>query len=393
MEVDVSRTLKRRPATGLLRQGCLLLLLGVFLLCLVVSSLVTGALLSNGPVVAVVAFLLATATTLPYGLLLLWIDRNEQEPILLVLMAFLWGANVATAVSLVFNTAFGILMVSLVEDPTIADQLTASLSAPFIEELTKGSAVMLLFVLFRRHFDNVLDGMLYGAFIGLGFAWFENVLYYAEAGSEGPVSMLKLTYLRGILNGVTSHAAYTALTGLGFGLVRVVRRGLLRWGLVPLFLGLAMFAHFAWNTLVGPVVAATGAQTELSVYLGSLPLAVALLQAPFVLLLSVVAVASWQHEATLIVRYLANEPVLVVAPGEAVRLVPARTRLALYVDTLFRAGPLHTWRLRRMQQDQIKLAFVKWHHDRDEETTWPYDQDADVIALRDRIRRRRSRLG
>ena len=75
------------------------------------------------------------------------------------------------------------------------------------------------------------------------------------------------------------------------------------------------------------------------------------------------------------------------------RLVPARRRIWTYIKTFFTAGPLYTWRLRAMQQDQIKLAFVKWHHDRDDETTWTYDEDADIISLRDRIRRRRGQLG
>jgi RsiW-degrading membrane proteinase PrsW (M82 family) len=393
MATATQPTVKRRRDLWFLRYGCLLFLIGFFCLCLLVSAFVTNDLFLNGPMVAALAFFLATATAVPYSLLLLWFDRNEQEPLFLILTAFLWGANVATAISLIFNTTFGIFAFSILDNPAMADQLTASFSAPFIEELTKGAAVMFLFMLFKRDFDNVLDGILYGALVGMGFAWFENVLYYARVGADGPVEMLKLTYLRGILNGVTSHAAYTALTGLGFGLVRVLRKGILRWSLVPLFWGMAMFAHFMWNTFVGPLIAVTGARTEIEVYLGSLPLAVVVLQSPFVFLLLLVALISWRHERRLIERYLSDEPPAVVARGENTRLVPARRRIWTYIKTFFTAGPLYTWRLRAMQQDQIKLAFVKWHHDRDDETTWTYDEDADIISLRDRIRRRRGQLG
>jgi protease PrsW len=383
---------KRRRDLWFIRYGCLAVLIGFFLLCTTVSAFVTNDLFLHGPMVAALAFFLATATAVPYSLMLLWFDRNEQEPLFLILTAFLWGANVATAISLIFNTTFGIFAYEILNNPYLADQLTASFSAPFIEELTKGMAVMFLFFLFRRDFDNVLDGILYGALVGLGFAWFENVLYYARAGDGGPLEMLKLTYLRGVLNGVTSHAAYTALTGLGFGLVRVLRKGFLRWTLVPLFWGMAMFAHFMWNTFVGPVIALSGARTELEVYLGSLPLAVLVLQSPFVILLGLVALLVWRHERKLIQRYLRDEPEFVVTPAEARVLVPARRRFWSTVKRFFTAGPLQAWRYRAMQQDQIKLAFVKWHHHRDDETSWSYDEDADIITLRDRIRRRRRSL-
>ena len=383
----------RRRDWWFLRYGCLLVLVGVFVLCLLVSGFVATDLFMNGPLMTAFAFVLATSTALPYCALLLWFDRNEQEPVLLVLTAFMWGAVVATAVSLIVNTAFGAAMMGVTGDAWLSGQLTASFSAPFIEELTKGAAVMFLFLLFRRDFDNVLDGMLYGALVGLGFAWFENVLYYVRAGEGGVTEMLKLTYLRGFLNGISSHVAYTGLTGLGFGLVRVMRKGVLRWAFVPLFWGMAMFAHFMWNTFVGPLIYATGATSETVVYLVSLPIAVLVLQSPFVLLLLGVALLVWRHERRLIVKYLDAEPDHVVHPDEVRTLVPARRRAWNSARRFLSHGPLTWWRYRGINSDLIKLAFVKWHHDRDDEIRWTVDQDADVISLRDRIRRRRARIG
>ncbi len=383
---------RRRRDLWFLRWGCLLGLFSFFFLCLVISGLVAGDLFSRGPAMAALAFFLATLTAVPYSALLLWFDRNEQEPIVLISTAFMWGAVVATSISLVVNTAFGTMAFALIGNPALADQLTASLSAPFIEELTKGVAVMFLFLLFRRDFDNVLDGIIYGALVGMGFAWFENALYYVRAGEGGPVEMLKLTYLRGLLNGITSHAAYTALTGLGFGLVRVLRRGILRWILVPLFWGLAMFAHFLWNTFVGPLIAVTGARTEIEVLLGGLPLAVLVLQSPFVLLLGLVGLLVWRHESQLIRRYLRDESADVVRPEEVSLLVPARRRLWSTLRRLLARGPLEAWRFHAFSRDLIRLAFVKWHHDRDDETDWPVDEDADVLSLRAAIRAHRRKL-
>lgn len=388
----VAQKVHRRRDWWFLRYGCLLVLLGVFGVCMIISAVVATDMFMNGPMIAALAFVLATSTAIPYGLILLWFDRNEQEPLLLILTAFMWGALVATAISLVFNTAFGVAVFGVTQDEFLSSQLTASFSAPFIEELTKGVAVMFLFFLFRRDFDNVLDGILYGALVGLGFAWFENALYYVRAGESGVSEMLKLTYLRGFLNGISSHVAYTGLTGLGFGLVRVLRKGFLRWGFVPLFWGMAMFAHFLWNTFVGPLIYATGAKEEAVVYLVSLPFAVLVLQSPFVLLLLLVSLIVWRHERRLIDRYLDAEPDHVVHPDEIRQLVPARRRFVHNVRRFFSEGPL-AWLVHRgLQRDLIKLAFVKWHHDLDPEVTWSADQDADILALRERIRKKRARL-
>ena len=387
--------LRRRQAPGLLRYGCLAFLLIVFCSCLVVNALVTTEMFVSSPAVALLSFVLATSTAVPYGLLLLWIDRNEQEPLYLVLVAFLWGAVIATALSLVANTLFGVTLFGLTQDAAFSEQATASLSAPFAEELTKGAAVFVLFALFRRDFDNVLDGILYGALVGLGFAWFENVVYYSRAGEGGVLEMLKLTYLRGLLNGVSSHVAYTGLTGLGFGLARVLRSGVLRFGIPVFFVGLAMAAHAAWNTFAGVAVqvfvAALGLDGEAAVYLGGLPFAVLLLQSPFVLLLALVAILVWRHENRLILRYLADEPSGIVTEQEARKLVPARARARTGIRRLLTHGPAVWWHHRRLNRDLIKLAFVRWHHDEDPEVHWPPDQDADVLQLRDRILRRKAR--
>ena len=46
--------------------------------------------------------------------------------------------------------------------------------APIIEESLKGLAVLLVFLLFRKEFDSILDGIVYAAITALGFAATEN---------------------------------------------------------------------------------------------------------------------------------------------------------------------------------------------------------------------------
>ncbi len=384
-----------RPASligQLGRYGCIFTLGSFLLFTSMCSGLFGLAVFAGTPASFSLATVLASLTAVPYCALLLWLDRNEKEPWALIIIALLWGAATATFISGMFNDAFGSLALSAVGDPNLAHQLTASFSAPFIEELTKGFAVMMIFFLFRRDFDNVLDGMLYGALVGLGFAWFENILYYVNAGEAGGYGeMVKLAWVRGIVSGMGgSHAAYTGLIGLGFGLVRVARRGVLRWALIPLFWGMAMFAHFAWNTFVSLFIVS---DSEAVTLLVSLPVATLVLQGPFLFLLLLVVVLVWRHENGIILRYLQDEPEDVVTDAERLALVPARRRAFSGLKRLFTRGPFSWWRQRALEQDLVRLAFTRWHHVSDQEVTWVADQDADVLTLRARIRRRRAALG
>lgn len=380
---------KEGPAALLGRYGCMAVL-GLFLMFSTMCSGLLGlSIFAGTPLEFTVATLLALATAVPYCIVLLWIDRNEKEPAWLIITALLWGAAGSTFISGIFNDLFGMAALEAVGDAAVAGQLTASFSAPFIEELTKGFAVMALFLLFRKEFDNVLDGVLYGALVGLGFAWFENIIYYVRAGEMGGLlEMGKLAWLRGIVSGLGgSHAAYTGLTGLGFGLVRVSRRGLLRWLWVPFFWGMAMFAHFAWNTFAGLFVVNS---SEAMTLLVGLPMATVVLQGPFLLLLIIVVVAVWRHENKIILLHLQGEPDDVLTDGERMALVPARVRVFAGLKRFFTRGPVAWWKQRRLEHAQIELAFIKWHHHEDQETTWNPDDDADVLAARARVKRLRA---
>ena len=54
------------------------------------------------------------------------------------------------------------------------------LVAPLVEESLKGLAVLLIMWLLRAEFDDVRDGIVYGALVGLGFSISEYGLYLAR---------------------------------------------------------------------------------------------------------------------------------------------------------------------------------------------------------------------
>lgn len=318
--------------------------------------------LATAPFLSLLAAITAAVCGLPYLVVILWVDRNEPEPPWLVLSALLWGGVTATGVSVLFNTMFGVVIGAAVADPAVASQLTASFSAPLVEEISKGFALLVLYAFFRRDVDTVLDGIVYGALIGLGFAVVENWMYYVNSGSVAGV--LALTLVRGVITSVGTHMCFTALTGAGVGMFRVLRGGVVRWFLPPAALALAMFSHFTWNTLAGLIVATLSDNEIVQMFVG-LPLAVVVLQIPFVLLVVVMAAIALRHENRIISVYLADERDPVLRDGELAAMLPARRRTFHLLLTLTKEGPGAWWHQRGRFARLVQLAFEKWHMDQE----------------------------
>ena len=205
------------------------------------------------------ALALSTLLSIPAVLLLWFLDRREREKRFLLVAAFLWGGLIATAISVPFNTAFFLLVdnwvlhrpaISEILGPDAALMLAAPVSAPLIEEIAKALGVLAMFWLLRAEFDNIRDGIVYGALIGLGFNWYEAALYvvqtYAEHGRAAFGLQLGARYG---LFGLGGHALYTAIFGAFLGFVMQTRYTLLRVAAPLLGLVLAILAHMVHNTL------------------------------------------------------------------------------------------------------------------------------------------------
>lgn len=147
-----------------------------------------------------------------YPIFLYWMDRYEKEPLLLIGAAFLWGFIPAAILSLITQLIIGVPFMLLDNTGALADGIIGVVAAPVTEELFKGLAVMMIFFLWRREFDGVFDGIIYGGVVGFGFAAIENVLYFLDGDST-------LVFIRAILFGL-NHAFFTSLTGIGFGIAR-----------------------------------------------------------------------------------------------------------------------------------------------------------------------------
>lgn len=177
--------------------------------------------------VLVVAFLGALIPTILYILFVWWLDRYEKEPLWLLALAFLWGAIPAAILSIVFEMLFDIPIYSIGGESLAADLVSVSLSAPLVEESCKGIALIGLVLLFRREFDSVLDGIVYGAMIGFGFAMSEDIAAYfiPILSEEGIGAGVVNIFLRTVLFGL-NHGFWTAITGAAVAYARLSRS----WG-------------------------------------------------------------------------------------------------------------------------------------------------------------------
>ncbi len=129
-----------------------------------------------------------------------------------------------------------------------SDAFTAVVQAPIVEEFWKGLGVFLIFLLARRAFDGPVDGVVYGALVGAGFAFTENIQYFAVSLIEGGGEQLTVTFaVRAILSPF-AHAMFTAVTGFAIGLV-ARRHGSASSAIGAGLLGMlgAVLLHALWN--------------------------------------------------------------------------------------------------------------------------------------------------
>lgn len=224
--------------------------IGVTLFALVFMSLIVVAIMftSIGVVPAIIAAVIAFVPATIYIVPLIWLDRYDPEPFWLLALAFSWGALVAVIVSFILNTIFGVAVATQI-NPQLANAASAVISAPLVEESSKGIGLLVLLIFFRKYFDDILDGIVFAGVIALGFATVENVLYYGNALVYGGLPILIATFvMRGILSPF-AHVSFTAMTGIGCGIARESHNGFIKV-LMP-FLGwvAAVILHFIWNAM------------------------------------------------------------------------------------------------------------------------------------------------
>lgn len=151
--------------------------------------------------------LIITATALlPVVILGWWIYRKDAarpEPLRQLFSAFFCGVGSAFVAMVLATPLTMMLGVNSVEQMnTLGDALSVALfSAAIPEEIAK-LTMLWLFLRRNRYYDEYLDGIVYAACVGLGFAGAENILYLLQSEDW---------LITGVMRGLTAVPAHFAI--------------------------------------------------------------------------------------------------------------------------------------------------------------------------------------
>ena len=252
------RTALDNVAVGMYRGGLrwTLYILGVIISGLIVG-VTYGAFIVDNPFILGLALL----SVVPAGLLALYIyvtDVTTKEPPMLIAATFVLAVLFA-GFAAVLNSTFSALEGATIVGTVLYFYLIVAPGEEFVKLLA-----VRLYAFRDDRFDSVVDGAVYGAVAGLGFATIENVLYITQnlQGTGAVMTIVAADFLAqftetveagGQITAVRSlagpgHVIYSAFAGYYLGLAKFNREDA-----VPIILKgliIAAFIHATYNVLV-----------------------------------------------------------------------------------------------------------------------------------------------
>lgn len=339
---------------------------------------------------------IALALTIPLipalgiNLLVNFIDRFEREPWFLRLAAFLWGAIIAIPTALLIEHNIDLATLNIAGSDDLSRSLLGGLNAGVTEETVKGLGLLLLFMVLRDEFDNITDGIVYGALIGAGFAMVENFVKFTQYSNE----FLSYLIVGRVVLGWLCHSTFTACFGATLGYVRHTR---VRWrqivfpllgylsavGLHSVFDFINLFANAL--VLAYPENINVGRVSLIAVIGSYVP--------PFIaqIILLYFLIKALIHEGAVIREFLVSEVSDgVVMMGEYAVLQNSFLRTRLERQVLWQYGFKQWLLVKALYQTEIGLAFRKWHGSMGDKPKLGYLHGED--AYRNRIKQLRQRI-
>lgn len=210
----------------------------------------------------------ALISAVPAALLCVLADRWRPHRIWIWIIAFAWGAAVATPLSYEINTWMASRLNVTGQLNPAAQARPAIFVAPFVEEATKATVLFWVAMAMRHRWIGLFSGISLAGLSGVGFAFVENILYYARAlvyASQNPGvtpedAIQEIFVMRGVMTWF-AHPMFTAMTGIGLVIALRSRSTLVRV-LAPvagfaaaallhmLFNGMATVVPFEWVLIV-----------------------------------------------------------------------------------------------------------------------------------------------
>ena len=165
-------------------------------------------------------------------------DVFEREPLAVVAYCFGWGA---------FSGILAAILNTIITTPFLGVG-----GAGFIEEPLKIYGVYRIAKSARmgNEFNDHLDGIIYGAAAGAGFAGLENFWYITDMVLNNAYPALFAIFIRSITG--IMHICWSAIAGWSIGVAKATRGRIESRDLIPGVLVSALI-HFAWNSSGGDI--------------------------------------------------------------------------------------------------------------------------------------------
>lgn len=303
-----------------------------------------------------------------------WLDRYEKEPTRLLGLGLVFGATVAPAVAWAIEEWLD-LSTSL-SSQLLVPESQLGVGTPIVEELVRGAAILIVFLFVRFEIDDILDGIIYGGVVGIGFGATAN---FVSIWNTKPIGDVDASLYPAMITGL-NHVFYGALVGLALALFRNKR--------MPVILAagvagtaLAFGLHILHDYL--PWIGASS-ENNLSSNFGR----EVLTQAPNyfgVFILGVVALWAAGRQQLIVARELRTEIGDAVTREEWGAVTNSfRRSYTLWTDLLWRGE--RVWKLRRqLYTAMVELAFRKYHRGDREASQSHYflDEDAYRAQIKD----------
>lgn len=199
----------------------------------------------------------AALSAVPVALACIWADRWRPHHLWVWILALGWGAAIATPASYEINTWMAHHLNVVGQMNPAAQSRPAIFVAPFVEEATKGSILFFVAIAMRNRWIGVFSGVSLAGLSGVGFAFVENLLYYARvvdyaASTTGVAepqdALMQIFFVRGVMSWF-AHPLFTVMMGIALAFAIRSRSKTVRI-LLPVagFLGAALL-HMLFNGL------------------------------------------------------------------------------------------------------------------------------------------------
>jgi RsiW-degrading membrane proteinase PrsW (M82 family) len=334
----------------------------------------------------VFSLVLLAIYAVPVFFLIYYLDVFEREPLSLLLGAVAWGALVAVSLAGPTNTAW-LEIFQKVFGNRFAHEWGPAIIGPAIEETLKYLGVVVISLIARHEIEDIFDGFVYGAMIGLGFTVVEDMSYFfnnfiANAGGASEFGVILYGYfIRVIAGGLYTHVLFTGISGMGLAyyVTRLDQPTQRRRAVAVGAFAVAVGAHFFWNSPI------------LESILGNDPGAAnwivydAIKGLPFLIFLAFLLRLATGRERAVFKAAVAGEIGTDVMSQDDVRILgDLRLRRSARRAVKARKGPLGERLMARIQQAQLNLGLIS--------TGTRPTREADLARTRDTIRALRAQL-